>query len=171
MPTPQFPFGGVPSKHKMLSFMTTRHPGITGSASLSARCCFAMVARPKQKLFFAKACAALREIHAFSLAFGSVSKPREDLQTPVGFSVSLQPHGVVEIRPAHSTSRTSKKRSQPCLPRAGARRARQRGANRRRADALLHRAARRSAYVSTEPDRGRPRIYASVAIINTVWWE
>jgi hypothetical protein len=41
---------------------------------------------------------ALREIHAFSLAFGSVSKLRRDLQTPVGFSVSLQPHGVVEIR-------------------------------------------------------------------------
>src|SRR5713101_3007289 len=47
--------------------------------------------------------------HAFSLAFGSVSKLRKDLQTPVGFSVSLQPHGMVEIRPAHSTWRTSRK--------------------------------------------------------------
>jgi hypothetical protein len=84
------------------------------------RCCFATVARPKQKLFFAKACAALREIHAFSLAFGSVSKLREDLQTPVGFSMSLQLHGVVKIRLAHSTSRTSEKRSQPCLLRARA---------------------------------------------------
>ena len=67
---------------------------------------FAAVALPKQNPFFAKACDALREIHACSLAFGSASKLREDLQTPVGFSVSLQPHGVVEIRPAHSISRT-----------------------------------------------------------------
>src|SRR5579864_2986818 len=115
MPTPQFPFGGVPWKHKMLSVMTSRQLGITGSASPSVRRFFAAVALPKQNPFFAKACAALREIHAFSLAFGSVSKLREDLQTPVGFSVNLQPHGVVGIRPAHSTSRNSKKRSQPCL--------------------------------------------------------
>jgi hypothetical protein len=91
----------------MLSVKTSRQPGITGSASLSVRRYFAAAALPKQNPFFAKACAALREIHGFSLAFGSVSKLRDDLQTPVGFSVSLQPHGVVEIRPAHSTSRTS----------------------------------------------------------------
>src|SRR5580700_2743694 len=111
MPTPQFPFGGVPWKHKMLSVMTSRQPGITGSASLLVRRFFAVVTLPKRNRFFAKACAALREIHAFSLAFGSVSKLREDLQTPVGSSVNLQPHGVVEIRPAHFTSRNSKKRS------------------------------------------------------------
>jgi hypothetical protein len=92
----------------MLSAMTTLQPGITGSASLSVRRFFAAVAPPKQNQFFAKGCAALREIHAFSLAFGSVSKLREDLQTPVGFSVSLPPHGAVEVRPAHSTSRTSR---------------------------------------------------------------
>ena len=52
MPTLQFPFGGVPWKHKMLSFMTTRHPGTTGPASLSVRRFFAAVARPKQKAVF-----------------------------------------------------------------------------------------------------------------------
>ena len=89
MPTPQFPFGGVPWKHKMLLVMTSRQPGITGSVSLSVRRFFATAALPMQKPFFEKACAALREIHAFSSAFGSVSKLREDLQTPIGFNVSL----------------------------------------------------------------------------------
>jgi hypothetical protein len=104
----------------MPSVMTTRQLGITGSASLSLRRYFAAVELPRQNPFFAKGCTALREIHAFFLAFGSVSKRREDFQTLVGFSVSLQPHGVAEIRSAYSTSRTSEKRSQPRLRLIGA---------------------------------------------------
>jgi hypothetical protein len=68
---------------------------------------FAAVALPKQNPFFAKACVALRAIRTRSTVFGSALKLAEKLQTPIGSSVSLQPHGVVEIRPTHSTSRTS----------------------------------------------------------------
>lgn len=83
-PQSQFPFGAVPWKHKMLSVMTSRQHGITGSASLWVRRLFAAVAMPKRNPFFAKACAALGEIQAFSLALGCVSKLRKDLQTQVG---------------------------------------------------------------------------------------
>jgi hypothetical protein len=110
MTTLQFQYGGALWKHKMLSVMTSRQPGITGFASLSVRRFFAAAALPRQNPFFAKACAVLREIHAFSLAFGSVSKLRENLQTPVGFSVSLQPRGAVKIQLLHFAWKTFKKR-------------------------------------------------------------
>src|SRR4029077_9562508 len=70
---------------------------VPGKSVIRSKCREAASNRLRTRSFL-RACATLR--------------PRGFFQTPVGFSVSLQP-GAVEIRPARSTSRNSKKRSQP----------------------------------------------------------